>query len=56
MSVGDDDMTMTDAALWLILIGILAIVPIGCVVTWPKKKTDEAKTAEKPAAEKPAAE
>ncbi|MFZ0610248.1 MAG: hypothetical protein WBD53_07565 [Xanthobacteraceae bacterium] len=30
-------MTMTDAALWLILIATLAIVPIGCVLTWPKK-------------------
>jgi len=37
-------MTMTDAALWLILIGIIAIVPIGCVVTRPKKKTHDAKT------------
>jgi hypothetical protein len=46
MSVGDDDMTMTDAALWLILIALLAIIPIGCVMTRPKKK-DDAKTVAK---------
>lgn len=33
-------MTMTDAALWLILIALLAIVPIGCVMTRPQKKDD----------------
>jgi len=39
-------MTMTDAALWLILIAILAIVPIGCVMT-RSKKIDDAKTVAK---------
>jgi hypothetical protein len=34
------DMTMTDAALWLILIALVAIIPIGCVMTRPKKKDD----------------
>lgn len=37
-------MTMTDVALWLILVAMLAIVPIGCVFTRPEKK-DHAKTA-----------
>ena len=45
-------MTMTDAALWLILIAILAIVPIGCFVTRPKKAAPAKKDddAIKPAA------
>ena len=43
-------MTMTDAGLWLILIATLAIVPIGCVATRPKKDA-AIKEAAKPAAE-----
>jgi hypothetical protein len=30
-------MTVTDAALWIILALLIAIVPIGCIMTWPKK-------------------
>ena len=42
MSVGDDDMltdTMTNAALWVILIALVALIPVGCVMTRPKKDT-----------------
>jgi len=53
MSVGDDDMmtdTMTDAALWVILVALLALIPIGCVMTRPKKETSKKDDAIKPAA------
>jgi hypothetical protein len=36
-------MTVTDISLWLILVAIVAIVPIGCVLTRPKKKLDGTK-------------
>jgi hypothetical protein len=39
-------MTMTDAALWLIFIAIIVIVPIGCVVTRPKKIVPGKETVE----------
>ena len=29
---------MTDAALWIILGLLIALVPIGCIMTRPKKK------------------
>jgi hypothetical protein len=31
-------MTLTNLALWAVVIGLFAIVPIGCVMTRPKKK------------------
>ena len=33
-----DDMTLTNFLLWLVLAGLIAIVPIGCVMTRPSKK------------------
>jgi hypothetical protein len=33
-------MTMTDAAMWIILALLIAIVPIGCIMTRPKKKAN----------------
>jgi hypothetical protein len=35
---GEFAMTLTNLALWAVLIGLFAIVPIGCVMTRPKKK------------------
>jgi hypothetical protein len=35
-------MTMTDAALWTILALLIALVPIGCIMTRPKKKANPA--------------
>ena len=29
-------MTMTDAALWVILVLLIALIPIGCFMTRPK--------------------
>jgi hypothetical protein len=40
--VGDDDMmtdTMTTIALCVILVALVALIPIGCVMTRPKKET-----------------
>ena len=54
MSVGDDDMltdTMANAALWVILVAIIAIVPIGCFATRPKKETPHKKNDVTPAVE-----
>ncbi|MGC1778406.1 MAG: hypothetical protein WBB34_10700 [Xanthobacteraceae bacterium] len=42
---------MTDAGLWLILIATLAIVPVGCVLTRPKKITPDQKEHAPPVAE-----
>jgi hypothetical protein len=39
-------MTLTNLGLWLVLVGLLAIVPIGCIMTRPEKK--EVPQAEKP--------
>ena len=33
-----DDMTLINFLLWLVLAGLIAIVPIGCVMTRPSKK------------------
>ena len=43
-------MTMTDAALWVILAALLAIIPIGCVATRPKKAAPAKKDDAAPAA------
>jgi hypothetical protein len=37
VAVGDD-MTLIDIALWLIFIALLALLPIGCILTRPVKK------------------
>jgi hypothetical protein len=31
-------MTMTDVALWIIFAALIALVPIGCILTRPTKK------------------
>ena len=31
-------MTLTNFLLWLVLAGLIALVPIGCVMTRPSKK------------------
>jgi hypothetical protein len=31
-------MTLTNLGLWAVLVALLAIVPIGCLMTRPKKK------------------
>jgi hypothetical protein len=37
VAVGDD-MTLIDIALWLIFIALLALLPVGCIMTRPIKK------------------
>ena len=38
-------MTMTDVALWIILAALIALVPIGCVLTRPTTKEVPPKAA-----------
>jgi hypothetical protein len=33
---------LTDIALWFILVGMFALMPIGCIMTRPPKHTDHA--------------
>jgi hypothetical protein len=36
-----DDMTLTNIALWIIFLGIIAIVPIGCIMSRRPPSTDK---------------
>lgn len=38
-------MTLIDVTLWLIFVGIIVIVPIGCIVQQRAKRKDLTKTA-----------
>jgi len=33
-------MTLVNLGLWLVLVGLLAIIPCGCIMTRPKNKLD----------------